>query len=133
MRAIRFLLPCLCLIGLTAFDSPRTLTVPTQGDPSQRVLALWGDTRPIVIADAGERLSDPESVARGAPLIAAWTQLQTAIASSDAAGEAHAVLKLLNDLYGREQSAPGRRIAVRNQTRVDFGNRLANIESRLNR
>ena len=133
MRALRILMPFFCLVGLTAFDSPRNLTVPTQGEPSERVLALWNETKPILLADASEPLSDEQSVARGVPLIATWTQLQSSLANTDAAGEAHAVLKLLSDLYGRAQSAPARRIQVRNDARRAFAERLTSVENRLSR
>ncbi|MEQ8860662.1 MAG: hypothetical protein RIC56_18625 [Pseudomonadales bacterium] len=132
MRAVRFPLLLACLAGLTGFDAP-TLRVPGDGQPAERVLALWEQTRPILLADAGQPLSDAQALAHGAPVLDAWTRLEAQLAASDASGETHAVMKLLNDFYGRPQSTPQRRLAIRNRTRAEFAQRLQNVEQRLRR
>ncbi|HEY5647290.1 MAG TPA: hypothetical protein VIS76_15175 [Pseudomonadales bacterium] len=133
MRAVSLLFLPLCVLLLSGFDDVRQLSVPTAGTPDDRIAALWQQTRPLLIADAGQPLTDAESLARGAPLVEAWTELQASLAATDASGEVHAVLKLLNDMYGRPEAKPERRVATRNETRRDFGQRLATVESRLNR
>jgi len=98
--------------GLAAFDVP-PLVPPTDGTPAERVLALWNQTKPIMLADGAEVLNDQQALARGAPLIEVWTRLEADLAASEEGGETHAVLKLLNDFYGRPASTPERRMVVR--------------------
>ena len=134
MRAMHsFLALVLSIPFLLALDVPRDLTVPVQGDPNSRIHMLWDQTRPILIEDAGQPLSDAQSLARGAPLVESWTELADDLAASDEAGEIHAVLKLINDLYGRPESQPDRRMTIRNDTRHNFAQRLQTVESRLRR
>jgi len=133
MRAVHALLILVSLSFLTALDVPRELTVPQKGEPASRVLALWDQTRPILIEDAGQPLSDSASLARGAPLAQAWTALNDSLANTDEAGATHAVLKLIEDLYGRPESQPDRRMSIRNDTRRNFAQRLQNVDGRLRR
>jgi hypothetical protein len=130
MRVLRSLALLACLTVLMAVDTP-DLSVPADGEPAERVLALWNQTKPILLADAGLALSDGQALTRGRPLVEAWTALEADLAASEEAGETHAVLKLINDLYGRPGSTPERRMMIRNQTRRDFGPRLQNVEQRL--
>jgi len=133
VRAVHAFLALSALPFLLALDTPRELTVPSQGEPMTRILALWDQTRPILIADAGQPLSDADSLARGAPLVEAWSALDASLANTEEAGETHAVLKLINDLYGRPESPPDRRMSIRNDTRRNFAQRLQNVEGRLRR
>ena len=131
MPAVRlFVLPVLILL-LAGFDEARQLSVPAAGAPAERIAALWQQTRPLLIADVGQPLNDAQSLARGAPVVDAWTGLQTSLANTDESGEVHAVLKLLLDVYGRPEATPERRIATRNDARRDFSQRLANVEGRM--
>lgn len=133
LRAVHAFLALMAFPFLLALDVPRELTVPEQGEPMSRILALWDQTRPILIADAGQPLSDADSLARGAPLVEAWSALDASLANTDESGETHAVLKLINDLYGRPESPPDRRMSIRNDTRRNFAQRLQNVEGRLRR
>lgn len=121
-----------CILGLAGNDVSRDLQLPAQGSASQQVIELWNQTRPILLADAGEPLSDSQAMARGAPLVESWTKLETSLAG-EASGETGAVLKLLHDFYGRPDSTVSRRTAVRNQLRSDFAQRLSTVENRLMR
>lgn len=126
-------LALLLLPFLVALDVPHQLTVPQSGEPMARIRTLWDQTRPILIDDAGQPLNDAQSLARGEPLVDAWTELSEDLANTDEAGEIHAVLKLINDLYGRPESPPERRMSIRNDARRNFGQRLQNVEGRLRR
>lgn len=128
--AVRVALSLFVLSAATAAGNTPPLTVPTAGSAAERVQTLWTATRPRILEDASQPLSDAQLVARGSPLIDAWTSLETSLGDADD-GDVHAVLKFLGDLYGREQSSPQRRSALRNDARQTFGMRLDRLEQRL--
>lgn len=132
MRALRTCLAAACCVTfLSAYDVPRTLHPTADGSPAERVVELWEQTRPIVMSDVQEPLTDSQAMARGAPLVQVWTTLATSIAGTDADAGASAVIKLLNDLYGRPESTPQRRMSARNDLRANFGQRLQIVDRRL--
>lgn len=131
MRAPRLFLIAACVTLLSAYDVPAKLEPVATGSPAERVVALWEQTRPIVMADAKEPLTDSQALARGAPLVEVWSLLESSIVGTDAGPDANAVIKLLNDLYGRPESTPQRRMTVRNDLRANFGQRLQILDRRL--
>lgn len=94
---------------------------------------MWNDTRPILLQDALKPLSDSQALARGAALIPSWMALEESLAAAGGGGETRAVLKLLNDFYGRPGTPETRRVAQRNDVRANFAERLAMVDNRVSR
>lgn len=117
--------------GANGYAADRNLSLPPAGDPSQRVLALWKQTKPIAVQDASTPHNDSEWLAMGRSMLATWTELQAEIADSDASGEARAVMKFMHDLYGREAAQEARRRATRLDVLQNFSTRVADLDGRL--
>jgi len=132
MRAIiKILTVCLLTVLACAAATPRSLSVPTSGSGAERIIHMWQQTREIIVADAASPHTDAEWVALGAPLIEPWTSLETKFGESEEASKARAVVKLLNDVYGRAYSTPERRRPMRTQALQSLSERLNDLEGRI--
>jgi len=64
-------------------------------------------------------------------LIEPWTSLETKFGESEEGSKARAVVKLLNDVYGRAYSTPERRRPMRIQALQSLSERLNDLEGRI--
>lgn len=119
------------VLGTNGHAADRSLSLPPPGEPGQRVLALWKQTKPIAVQDASTPHHDAEWLQMGRPLLVSWETLQSQVADSDASGDARAVVKFMHDLYGREAAQEARRRATRLDALRNFSTRIADLDGRL--